>query len=273
MEDRVPRLRVGPYLFLRQMERARFADRWLAVHEQEDSAHVVYRFPLPPGAAEQQQVATILERATHLNHPHILPIEQVSLGSVGGGNAWVVTPFTGTHDGVLTLAGLLSAKGGWMPMAESERVVIHLLGASRFANVLGFRHGEIDMGEVLVDRRGSLAIELYSLGRSLGFAGPVGGAGGEVVRDEVRSIVAIAYQLITGLPADEPRISAERLVRRLDHRWEEWFDAGLDPTGGFNDADTAISALPSTLRDAAAEVKLSPVQTVLTRLGRALRAR
>jgi hypothetical protein len=270
MDDRVPRLRIGPYLLMRQMDRGRWTDRWLAVHDREDSAHVVHRFAV--GAGEHQRFLEAAERASRLDHPHLLPIEHFTLGTVVGGNAWVVTPYTGTQDGLLTLDGLLSAKGGRMPPPEAERALVQLLGACRYAHVLGVRHGPVSMDEVLVDRRGSVAVELYGLGRELGPVGPGVASAAEVVRDEVRSVVEIGYQLVTGLSADEPRIDAGRLVRRLDARWDGWFEAGLDLLGGFADADAAIAALPSTLREVASEVKLSPVRTVLTRFRRALRA-
>lgn len=268
MNDRVARLRIGPYLFLRQMPRGRVADRWLAVHEEHDTSHAVHRLPVPP--SDHADVIEALEPLSRLDHPHILPIEQVSVGSVGGGNAWIVAPFTGTHDGLLTLGDLLAAKGGRTAVPEAERTLLQLLGASRYSHVLGFHHGPVSMDEVLVDRGGSLAVELYGVARSLRQRG---GAPAEVVRDEVRSIAEIGYQMMTGLPADEPRIPVTRLVRRLDRRWDEWYRAGLDPSGGFASADAALSALPAAHPEFVSEVVLSPVQTVIRGLGRALRAR
>ncbi|MCC6661093.1 MAG: hypothetical protein IT437_09435 [Phycisphaerales bacterium] len=268
MNDRVARLRIGPYLFLRQMQGGRVADRWLAVHEGDDTSHVVHRIPVR--SDDQARVLEAIRPLSHLDHPHILPIEQVSVGSVGGGNAWIVAPFTGTHEGLLNLADLLAAKGGRMPLPEAERALVQLLGASRYAHVLGCRHGAIAMNEVLVDRGGSLAVELYGVWHALRARQ---GAAAEVVRDEVRSIVEIGYQMLTGLTADEPRIPATRLVRRLDRRWEDWCRAGLDAAGGFPSVDAALACLPASVSDVVAEVKSTPVRTVFNRLGRALRSR
>lgn len=272
MDDRVPRLRIGPLLFLRQIEPGRLSDRWLATHEVDDTTHVVHRFPVAKDRAEQRRFVTALETVSELDHPHILPIEQFTLGASTGGNGWVVTPFTGNQDGLLTLERLLAEKGGRMAPGEAERALIQVLEASSYAHDRGIVHGPLDTNEVLVDRRGSIAVELYGLGRALGVTGIQGGARAEVIRDEVESIVELGYRLITGLPADEPRIRISRLVRKLNRSLDDWFDAGLDPAGGFESAREALAALPSSVREVA-EVKPSPVRVVLSRFARALRSK
>jgi hypothetical protein len=119
------------------------------------------------------------------------------------------------------------------------------------------------MDEVVVDRRGSLAVELYGLRRRLGTLWRR--TAGEVAKDEVRSIVEIGYTLITGLSSDEPRIPATRLFPRLDRRWDDWFNEGMDPLGGFTTAEEALSNLPSLRREVEERQKASPVQTVIRR--------
>ncbi|MFG0259162.1 MAG: hypothetical protein ACF8LK_02325, partial [Phycisphaerales bacterium JB041] len=110
----------------------------------------------------------------------------------------------------------------------------------------------------LVDRHGSLLIELYGVARAL--AG-LEGMNGELVRDEVRSVVEIAYRLLTGIEADEPRIPVGRLVKRIPRGFEQWVETGLDPTGGYQTAQDAIDALA----ESKAEPETSRVRTVLGR--------
>ena len=58
-------------------------------------------------------------------------------------------------------------------------------------------------------------------------------------------LAEIGYQLITALRAEEPLIPAGRLVKKLDPRWDDWFNVALDPTDGFATAESAIAALPA----------------------------
>jgi hypothetical protein len=102
-------------------------------------------------------------------------------------------------------------------------------------------------------------LELYGVARVLQ---GLDHANSELVRDEVRSIVEIAYRLVTGLPADEPRIPASRLARRLPRAFDEWLEEGLHPTAGFQTAEEALSKLPHRRP----EPEPSRVRTVLGRL-------
>jgi serine/threonine protein kinase len=266
MSSRVERLRIGPFKLVRQLESGGPGDRWLAFNECDQTAHVAYRFRLPPDKSEQRKFLASIEALSPLSHPHILSIEQLSLDT--GGKAWVVTPYTGSHDGLVTLATLVRDKGGRLEPLESERALMQLLEAVEYAHSQGHQHGPLSAEEIMVDRRGSLAIELYGLRRRL--AGASGRPASEVVRDEVRSIVELGYWLLTGLPAEEPRIEAARLIPKLDRRWDDWFSDGLDPFAGFNTAGEALAALPGLRRELEGRDRISPVRTVLGRFRRAL---
>ncbi len=274
MDTSIERLRVGPYRLVRPLDGGVVAERWMALNEQTLSTHLAYRFLLKDERAESRRFMAALESIGGLKHPHLLPIEQFALGGASAPGAWVVTPFTGNLEGVVTLASLLSAKGGRMPASEAERAIAQLLEVSEFAHECGHVHGEIRADEVLVDPRGSLSVEFYGFRRRM--LGMLDRAAPEAMRDEVRSIAAIAYRLITGLDADEPRISATRLVARLDPRWDEWFDAGLDPLGGYSSAGEASAMLPGSRRELdlglrAGPTRMGPVRTVIHRVRRALR--
>jgi serine/threonine protein kinase len=269
MESRVHRLRIGPFRLIQQLEPGPMAERWLALDEREESTHVAHRFRSGTDKSELRRLVEGMERLSSLAHPHILPIEHFTLERVGlgkGDGAWVVTPYTGTPEGLLTLSLLREDKGGQMPPVEVERTLMHLLEAGEHAHAAGFRHGPMAAEEILVDRRGSVSVELYGLRRIM--RGDEAGLPGEVERDEVRSIVEIGYRLLTGLSAEEPRIRADRLIQKLDHRWDEWFDAGLDPMAGFLSAGEALAWLPSLRREV--EVRTNPVRTVLGTFRRVL---
>lgn len=266
MASRVERLRIGPYRLSKSLGAGTLAERWVAVHETDHSVHVAHRFRVTDDTPAEP-VLEAVAAVSRVSHPHLLPIEEVRTGIAG--SVWVITPFTGNHDGLVSLESLLAQKGGRLSPLEADRALTHLLEASSQAHAEGCHHGPISPAEVLVDRRGSLAIELYGVRRRLT---PLWErTATEVARDEVRSIVEIGYLLITGLPADEPRIAATRLFPRLDSRWDDWFNEGLDPLGGFGSADEAMAWLPSLRREIEGARKTSPVHTVIRRVREALR--
>jgi serine/threonine protein kinase len=269
MESRVHRLRIGPFKLVQQLEAGPLAERWLALDEREESTHVAHRFRPGTDRNELRRLVDGMERLSGLSHPHLLPIEFFTLekATLGKGEgAWIVTPYTGNLEGLVTLSGLREHKGGQMPPVEVERTLMHLLEASEHAHSTGFRHGPMATEEILVDRRGSVLVELYGLRRII--QGTEAGPPGEVEREEVRSIVEIGYRLLTGLSAEEPRIRADRLITKLDHRWDEWFEAGLDPMAGFLSAGEALASLPSLRREV--EVRTHPVRSVLGTFRRVL---
>lgn len=267
--------RVGPFRLVRPLSPGKLAERWLALDERDNSTHVLHRFDLGGDRlggdrAERRRFLAAIEEASALRHPHLLAVKTFSMGTgVSAGAAWVVTPYTGSQEGLLTLSQLVRSKGGSLSPVEAERAVEQLLEAMTYAHAADRHHGPLSAEEVLVDRRGSLAIEMYGLRRRLaGFSS----GNAELVRDEVRSVVELAYRLLTGLPADEPRIPAGRLVRKLDPRWDEWLEMGLDPTGGFATAFEALQALPSRAREFDRRERVGPVRVVLSRFRRAMGA-
>jgi serine/threonine protein kinase len=240
MVDATQRPKLGPYILIRPLAKLALAARWMAFHEVNQSSHVIYRFPVCHDNSEKRRFLSAVQAASKLVHPHILKIEQFAFDASGG--AWVVTPYIGDVEGIMSLERLLRAKGGSMVPSEAGRAIEQILDGCAAAHTAKLYHGPIRMEDVLVDRHGSLAIELYGMSRMLrGFN--VGNE--ELVRDEIRSVAEVGYQLITALRAEEPMIPAGRLVKKLDPRWDEWFGIALDPTSGFATAEEAIAALPA----------------------------
>lgn len=265
MSARQDEARLGPYRLVRPLDPGRLATRWLALHERSRTSHVVHGFGICHDKAERRRFLSAVESVARLSHMHLLPVEQFSFTASNRG--CVITPYTGNQEGLVTLTQLLEAKGGRMLTSEADRALTQIIEAVRYAHERGQHHGPLHMDEVLVDRRGCVQIELYGMARHLG-----GLTRGnlELVRDEVRSIVEIGYRLVTGLDADEPRIQASRLAKRLDRQWDQWFDAGLDSAGGFDSADAAYSALPSVQRESAGQPNAGRVRVVMGRVGRVI---
>lgn len=263
MESRGQASRIGPYRLVRPLKPGRLGVRWLAVNDLGPESHVIHELPVGGDKAEQRRFLNAIESLAGLDQPHILPIEQFTLSRGGNGRAYVITPYTGTMDGLVTLKDLLAAKGGSMSPLEAERAVVQLLEAVRHAHERSLRHGPIGLDEILVDRRGSLWIELYGMARLLRRA--PGMSSPEPERDEVRSVIGTGYRLLTGVAADEPRMPAARLVKRLDKRWDGWFDEGLDAAAGYESAAEALAALPSSRREEESR-RVGPVRVVLNRL-------
>lgn len=247
MVDLTNRPTLGPYVLTRPLPACALAERWLAVHPSSHTSHVAYRFGPCTGRTDQKRFLEAANTAAALCTPHVLRIEDFAFDQAGC--PFIITPFGGDADGVRTLGALVRQKNGQLTPAEADHAVTQILEAVRDAHSSDpcVVHGPISPDDVLVDRHGKLAIELYGLARLLRRDGVLGGSRTEVMRDEVRSVVELAYQLVTGLRAEEPLIPAGRLVKRLDPRWDAWLWHGLDPVHGYASASEALELLPSRL--------------------------
>ncbi|MEM1185293.1 MAG: hypothetical protein AAGI53_09870 [Planctomycetota bacterium] len=204
-----------------------------------DRAVVCYAVRAEGGRRDAEAFVERLRGHASVEHAHVLPIQDVELAP--DGMVFLLTPYTGNPDGLVTLADLATVKAGQASPFEVGRGVHQLLEASVHAHALGLYQGPFTSSDVLVDPHGSLLIELYGISRVL--AG-LDCTQPRLARDEVNSIASIAYHMLTGMDAAEPRVRASRLVKRLDRVWDVWFDEALDPSGGFETAAEALAALP-----------------------------
>lgn len=244
----------APYQVIRALEPISFAERYLALHRDDHSCHVAYRFTIGPDRPTLIRLRAALATCSALKHEHLLGVE--STPTAPDGAVWAIAPFTGDVDGLRSLGKLLREKSGQMGPFEAERALVQILEAMAFAHRGGGEtnrprviHGSLAMEQVLVDRHGSLLIELYGLPRALAEVSEhernrIAATESEAIREEIRSVVEIGYQLITGLRAEEPLIPASRLVKRLDPRMDRWLTRGLSPSGGFATAPQALAELP-----------------------------
>lgn len=230
----------------------------MALHVRQQTSHVVYRFPPCRDRAESRRYLGAFERLSAVKHPHILAVEQFSFGAAARG--WLVTPYPGNQDGLLTLRRLTDLKGGQLGVFEAERAMVHLLEAVGHAQESGLLHGPMRAEEVLVDRYGSLLVECYGLRLAVSGLEP----GPDIRRDEIRAVAGIGYSLLTGLEAGESLIVPSRVLKRLERAWDEWFATALDAGGGFATAREAIEALPGRRKEAL-EPSPSKVRVVMNR--------
>lgn len=251
----------GRFRLVRPLSPASFAERWLSLHEDDHTSHVVYRFGPISDKAGQRRFLAATERSGSVKDHHLLEIQYFSFDAVG--RPCVVTPYLGNHDGLVSLRSLATIKGGRLSPLETERAVVHVLEGLRAAHrSIGPSHGGIQMDGLLVDRHGRVCIELYGLRRAMrGLVEP----SPELEQDEVRSVVEIAYELLTGLPAEEPRIAAGRLIKKIDPAWDEWLDRGLSGFDGFQTAEEAMSMLPSAEPVIMESKPRGPVRSLLSR--------
>lgn len=236
---RATSLAFGPYELVRELRPAKAAQRHLALHPELLTNHVAYRFRFDHPRTQRRRFLEAVEKAAALDIAHILKVEQFSLASQQ--EAWVISPYTGNHDGLLLLSDLLAVKGGKMEALEVTRVLEHLLEAVAAAHNAGVVNGPVQIDEIQVDRAGSLSIELYGI--TVAMLGDINTD--ELRQAELRSIAMIAYKLLTGIDAGEDLlIEPNRLVPKLDTAWNAFFAEALDPAGGFATAAELLSSIP-----------------------------
>lgn len=259
--------------------------RFLALHNERQTSHVAYCFGPAPTRTQQRHFTAAVQSAALFQHTHALAIQQYLIDAAE--QAWILTPYSGDADGLRTLARLLHDKGGQMSPAEAELALRQLLSVSAAAYDLrtadpvnpgdgsapvraACAHGPIGLEDVLVDRHGSLIVELYGLDRAVcalpGSTPNADRPSHEEVRDEVRSLVEIGYQLVTGLKAEEPMIPAGRVAPNLPATWSVWLDRGLDPSRGFDTPALALAAMPGSNDPRAGEPAPRLVRSMLARL-------
>ncbi|CAN5721458.1 hypothetical protein BH11PLA1_BH11PLA1_11790 [soil metagenome] len=247
MVEAISRTSVGEYHLIRPLPRGPRGERWLAARQSPRTSHILHALEFSPGL-DAEAGHSVVEAAVGRSLPHTLDLQQVLTDDAG--QVWAVTPFTGDHDGLVTLYALLRKRGGYLDLDETKRAMEQLLAASVAAHARGAFHGPIAMNEVLVDRAGSLLIEHYGLGLQLAHAAAAGGSEITVVERrehcdaEIRSVLEIGYQLATGLAPDRPLIPITRILLDADRSWSDLFETGLHAPG-FASAAHAASAAAS----------------------------
>ena len=233
----------GPYKLIRSVGQTRGIERFVVLCTKTDTNRMLYRFPSLPHHQQRRTLFDSMVTLGMIDHPHLLRVESASYDDRG--RLCVITPYTGNHEGLVTLSDLLEQRGGKLGVIEAARAIEHLLCASAHAHENKVAHGPLQPEHILVDRFGSTQVELYGYPALTNIEKS---GMNTLVADEIRSIVELAYTMITGLPVSADRLASSRVVRKLDRNWDTWFELGLDPIDGFEDATHALNALPTSDR-------------------------
>lgn len=251
---------IGDRHIVRRVSDSRFGTRYLALDPRRDTDCMVWCFDRVAGDLGPDLWAHLKKRVGE-RRPHVLPID--AIGRERGGLCWAATPFVGNHAGIVSLESLRIARGGAMTMFETVRALEQLLDASARSHDAGLVHGVIDPECVLVTPRGTLEVAMYGLARSIDARRDDDGCRA----DEVRSIAAIGWRLLTGSPSEDE--SGDSTQVRMGDALRAWLRRADDTVGGFDSAEDALRALPAA--DAGVgESKLVAARSLIGRLSAAV---
>ena len=231
----------GPYKVIRALGTTRGVDRYVVLCTRSDTNRMLYRFPNLPHHQQRRTLFDAMVTLGMIDHPHLLRVESASYDDRG--RLCVITPYTGNHEGLVTLSDLLGQRGGKLGVLEASRAIEHLLAGSAYAHQHSVVHGTLQSDQILVDRFGSIQIELYGYPALMRLTATNRRA---MMADEIRSIAELAYTMITGLTGNADRLAPSRVDKKLDRRWDTWFEIALDPIDGFEDSGHALRALPTS---------------------------
>ncbi|MEM1167457.1 MAG: hypothetical protein AAGI30_14365 [Planctomycetota bacterium] len=245
------------YRRLRQLDSHAVASRWVAEPvdaEQSNAAHapvlptglmVLYQIVGPGTRAIPGQFEAITEHLRGLQHAHLLPIVDAWTDQRTG--CFLVSPYAGIGEGLLTLDVLLRLKpDGRLAPVETRHMLAQMLAAMAHAHERGVSHGPVRYDEVIVDFKGSLKLELFGVKRSLEAPRPPTDA---EIALEVRSVVELAFQAVTGSRPSDGLRPAVRRMSKPDRALSDWLERGLHPQAGFDTAIQALRALPKAGAD------------------------
>ncbi len=252
---------LGGAKLVRELDRHTLARRYLGHDQRRGVDRLVYVFDRGTGDS-RESIWEALRLTVGAQRPHVLSIEQA--GRERGGMIWASSPYPGNQESIVTLADLRKRRGGRLSAVETERAIEQLLEAASASHKAGIEHGPHAEDEILVNPSGSLQIELYGLGRRAGLVR----TDEEPIQEEIRSIAALAWTLLTGIDAAEREVFASRVGRWMSPRWKHWIDRGLDPILSFGSAREAFDALPG--RAGPAGVEVTATRSLLGRLSSAI---
>ncbi|MFG0294099.1 MAG: hypothetical protein ACF8MJ_13230 [Phycisphaerales bacterium JB050] len=247
--DPVQLEQLGGYHLVRPLQRGSCGERCLA--ETQDGTRVVLhavRRSLSNNSSngssgrEGKRFLDLIAPIRVLEHAHILPISDAVVDRAGW--HWLVTPYIGASEGLLTLDELRRAKReNRLSVFETRTAVRQIFSAIAAAHARGVVHGGFSARDLLVDRHGSLMFELYGLRRRLSGDVPAPGSPDHdaLVRAELRSAVEVIYESLTGGSSAGTQGMASRVIKKLDRSWDRWFEAGLDERAGFTCPEQALS--------------------------------
>ncbi|MEL6497946.1 MAG: hypothetical protein AAF937_08550 [Planctomycetota bacterium] len=230
-DQRAVSLGFGEYQIVRSLRPRGDVERYLVSDPDRQTHHVAFRLGLPDSCGRETFLDAV-SRSSVVRSAHVLQVEQFAF--TGDHAAWIISPYTGDHDGLLLLSDLLTDKGGQFDAAEVRRAVLQLAEALCSIHDACGSHGALSLDSVQVNRAGTLLVELPGL---CGAGGAAASFGISSIHAEIRSLVAITYELLTGIAPTDDLIMPSRLVDGLDPRWDRFVLEGLDAAGGYSTLD------------------------------------
>ncbi|MEO1584228.1 MAG: hypothetical protein AAFR96_06615 [Planctomycetota bacterium] len=246
----------GEYEIVRALRPSESSERYLVRDAVRLSHHVAYRCELPVSCGREQFLNAAAASA-RLDCPNVLPIEQFAFA--GEQAAWIISPYTGDHDGLVLLSDVLADRDRPFDFGEASRAVHQLRVAIDAIHTGCGPQGTFGLRDVHVDRAGRLLIELPGLNLT-GIADSP-----EARRVEVRCLAAIWYELITGIAPGEAPIPPTRLATGLPSAVDRGLMGALDPAAGFETTAEFFQAVEGA--DSGADRADEPVRPAIARLG------
>lgn len=227
------------------------------LHERERTNHLLYRFDHMSDPTARRRVFDRVLKTAHLDHAHILKIENVGYDNTG--RLCVITDYPGNQEGLVTLGDLLENRGGRLEFSEAIRLMRQLLESCVHAALQEVYHGPFTMDELLVDRHGCTLVEMFGLDQAMHNTYSTQDARSE----QTRSIIEIGYLLATGVGYTDVVSSSDasrpsKFTKRNGKLWDAWFALALDPFNGFLTSQQAIDTMPTDADQIARLAELKP---------------
>lgn len=250
-------VRFGPYTSVRPLASVHQCHRLIMLHERERTNHLLYRFDHMTDSVARRRVFDRVLKTAHLDHAHILKIENVGYDNTG--RLCVITDYPGNQEGLVTLGDLLESRGGRLEFSEAIRLMGQLLESCVHAAKQEVYHGPFTMDELLVDRHGCTLVEMFGLDQAMHNTYSTQDARSE----QTRSIIEIGYLLATGVSYSDIISSSDasrpsKFTKRNGKLWDAWFALALDPFNGFLTSQQAIDTMPTDAEQIARLAELKP---------------
>lgn len=217
---------IGPARLVRDLDRCRAGYRWLARVPSDASLFQLY--VLPPGHVS----APALVAGEGLRGRHIVPI--LGSGEHATGWTWALSPYAGDIEGVRSLTDVLKLRAGrQMPVYEARVAASQLIDAATDMRRSGVAFADITGRDVLIDRRGSVRVEVINASRS---------ASDTPMCDDTHALGLLVYEMLTGATPSGAFMPPSRLASGVGRGWDRWTERALGRE--FDSLSSAAGAMP-----------------------------